>query len=385
MKKVSIFRLYILVFLYALIANFAHPVTPTFIKNLGLHDYMFGLAFACMAFTNFLFSPFWSKMANKYGAGKVFALAFMGYGAMQLCFGLSTMEWQICLARMAGGFFISAISVAQLIYIIKNSSDSGKDLAILASLSAVVSPFGYLIGGFIGDFSVVGTFVIQSIGLILVGFLGLAILGDSETENTSFALSEINPLSHFIESKDLIKGFVLIFLIMVTVSSFASTCYEQCFNYYIKDQFNFPSSYNGILKDGVGFIALLANSLITIRLLKTNTFRTITYVFGLLFAMLLAVIFVDDMVPFIIVNVVFFGCNSIYLPLLQDMITKRNKDRSNEVVGLYNATKAIGMVVGSLFAGFIYASGPKLSFVFSALAFFICIFLSILHAKKAGA
>ena len=172
---------------------------------------------------------------------------------------------------------------------------------------------------------------------------------------------------------------------MVTVSSFASTCYEQCFNYYIKDQFNFPSSYNGILKAGVGFIALLANSLITIRLLKTNTFRTITYVFGLLFAMLLAVIFVDDMVPFIIVNVVFFGCNSIYLPLLQDMITKRNKDRSNEVVGLYNATKAIGMVVGSLFAGFIYASGPKLSFVFSALAFFICIFLSIVHAKKAGA
>lgn len=385
MKKVSIFRLYLLVFLYSLIANFAHPVTPTFIKMLGLHDYMFGLAFACMAFTNFLFSPFWSKMANKFGAGKVFAAAFIGYGAMQLCFGLSTMEWQICLARMVGGFFISAISVSQLIYIIKNSENSGKDLAILASLSAVVSPFGYLIGGFIGDFSVVGTFVIQSVGLVLVGFLGMIILGDSKTEETSFTLAEINPLAHFVESGDLIRSFVLIFLIMVTVSSFASTCYEQCFNYYIKDQFNFPSSYNGILKAGVGFIALLANSLITIRLLKTNTFRTITYVFGLLFIMLMAVIFTEDMIPFIIVNVVFFGCNSIYLPLLQDMITKRNKERSNEVVGLYNATKAIGMVIGSLFAGFIYAYGPKLSFVFSAAAFFICIFLSILHARKANA
>lgn len=121
------------------------------------------------------------------------------------------------------------------------------------------------------------------------------------------------------------------------------------------------------------------------RLLKTNTFKSITYVFTILFIMLVAVVFVSDMVPFIIINVVFFGCNSIFLPLLQDMMTKRNKDRSSEMVGLYNATRSIGMVFGSLFAGFIYAFGPKLSFIFSAIAFFICIFVSIGHAKKANA
>ena len=40
--------------LFNLAANFAHPVTPTVIKNLNLHDYMFGLALAAMLFTNFL-------------------------------------------------------------------------------------------------------------------------------------------------------------------------------------------------------------------------------------------------------------------------------------------------------------------------------------------
>lgn len=385
MKKISVTHLMFLNFLYSLVANFAHPVTPTFIKDLGLHDYMFGLAFACMSFTNFLFSPFWSKMSARYGANKVFSSAFIGYALMQLCFGFSTQEWQICFARLGGGIFISAISVSQMVYVVRNSENKGKDLALLITLNAVTAPFGFLIGGFIGDWSVVGTFIIQAAGLLVTGIISLLILGDSETENVEFTIKEINPLNDFVRSKDLIRGFVVVFLVMVTCASFASTCYEQCFNYYIKDQFNFPSSYNGILKAGVGFIALLANSFITMRLLKTNTFRSVTYVFALLFSMLIGVIVLDSMVPFIIVNVVFFGLNSIYLPLLQDMMTKRNKDRSNEMVGLFNAVRSIGMVVGSLFAGFIYAYGPKLSFIFSAAAFFVCIFLSIRHAKMAKA
>ncbi len=364
-------------FLYSLVANFAHPVTPTLIKDLGLHDYMFGLAFACMSLANFMFSPMWGKICSKLGPGKVYSAAFLGYGLMQFIFGLATQEWHICLARFGGGFFISAISVGQMVYVIKNSPNKGKHLAFLATLNAVTAPFGFLIGGFIGDYTIRGTFYIQAVGLALIGVLGMFILGDSDVENVSMSLKEMNPLAAFVNSRDLIKGYVVFFLITVACSAFASTCYEQCFNYYIKDQFNFPSSYNGILKAGVGFIALAAYYLVTMRLLKTNTYKTITFVFATLFAMLVLVILFNDMIPFIIINVVFFGCNSIYAPLQQDKMTKRNKARSSEMAGLYNATSSIGMVIGSLSAGFIYAYGPKLSFVFSAIAFFVCIFVSI--------
>ena len=47
--------------LFCLSSNYAHPVTPTIIHNLGLHDYMFGLALAVMMAANFLFSPFWAR------------------------------------------------------------------------------------------------------------------------------------------------------------------------------------------------------------------------------------------------------------------------------------------------------------------------------------
>ena len=63
MKYRTRFRCFFLTLvLFNLAANFAHPVTPTLIKNLNLHDYMFGAALAAMLFTNFLLSPFWGKI-----------------------------------------------------------------------------------------------------------------------------------------------------------------------------------------------------------------------------------------------------------------------------------------------------------------------------------
>ena len=183
MKKVSTKILFFLIFLYSLAANFAHPITPTFIKEMGLHDYMFGVAFSCMALTNFLFSPLWSKLSEKYGGAKVLSIGLLGYGVMQVFFGISKSEVQICIARLVAGFFLSGISVSQLIYCLKNSKDVSKDLAICATVNMVVSPFGFLIGGFLGDWNILGTFYIQGISLFLIGLLGLLIFGDSDTED----------------------------------------------------------------------------------------------------------------------------------------------------------------------------------------------------------
>ena len=383
MKKVSIRILFILVVLYSLAANFAHPITPTFIKELGLHDYMFGVAFACMSLTNFLFSPFWGKMSEKYGDGLIFCLCHLGYGVMQVVFGISITEWQICIARLVGGFFISGISVSQLLYVLHNSKEVSKDMAIVATLNMVVSPFGFLIGGFLGDWNLLGTFVIQGVSLFLIGVLGLFILGDSNnSKEVKFTSADLNPFKDFASAKDILNAFILSFLISAGIASFASTCYEQCFNYYIKDIFGFPSSYNGILKAGVGFIALIANGTITMRLLKTNTFKSIVPVFGLLFVMLIGVCVIDDIVPFIILNVVFFGMNSIYLPLQQAMLDKFKSKNDGQLVGLFNAIRSLGMVFGSLVAGFIYEVGPKMSFGLAALAFLVCIFLCVYNYKK---
>ncbi len=351
---------------------------------------MFGVAFASMSLTNFAFSPFWGKISRSIGSSKVLGFCFMGYAFSQFIFGSATTEFQIALARFIAGIFISGISVNQILYVLDNSEEgkAGQNLATQVTINVVLNAFGYMIGGFLGDISIELTFAAQVIGLFLGGVMYLLFLEDGnvskEKVNFKAVLSSSNPFQAFIEGKEIMSYVVITFLMMGVAASFATTCYEQCFNYYIKDQFGFPPSANGMLKAVVGFITLLANSTICNYLLKkTNIVKSVTPVFAICFSMMISIILLEDIVPFIIMNVVFFGFNAIYQPILQAMINILvPKEQNGILAGLHNAMRSLGMMGGSLLAGFIYAVGPKMAFIVSAIAFLLAIGSSLLMRKK---
>ena len=62
----------------------------------------------------------------------------------------------IILARMFAGLFTGGIFVSFLTYIVNKSDpeDQGKYLTYSATIKSVASAFGYMIGGFLGEFSV---------------------------------------------------------------------------------------------------------------------------------------------------------------------------------------------------------------------------------------
>lgn len=108
--------------LESLAANFAHPITPTLIQNLQLPDYSFGMLYAGMAFTNFLFSPFWAKQVTRMGSRRVLGICCVGYGIGQLLFAIMKTLPTIMLARLLSGFFVGGIMVSFLTYIIHTST-----------------------------------------------------------------------------------------------------------------------------------------------------------------------------------------------------------------------------------------------------------------------
>ena len=379
----AIIRLNIFVFLYSLIANFVHPVTPTFIQMLGLHNYMFGLAFGMMSLANFLFSPFWGKMAERLGPGRIISMSVIGYGCMQLIFGLSTKEWHICVARFFGGFFISATSVAEIVYIMQNSEDVGKDLAMMSMNNTIVSQFGFLIGGFIGLLGVRLTFFIQAAGLACLGiYAGFALKDKSRGGSVPITVKDINPFADFIATKDVLNTYTVLFLAIAAMASLGATCYEQCFNYYIKDVFGFPSSYNGMVKAVIGFICFALNYLVAMKIIRRGRCdRSIIWIFAVMIVLMLGVIGIDAFIPFLIVNILFFGVNSIVKVMTHNMIADHTGKEGAKTAGIYNSISMLGNVGGSFLAGFVYEVSPKSSFVVSAAAIACCLVLAVVHLK----
>ncbi len=382
---------YIIVALESLAANLAHPITPTLIQNLNLPDYMFGLMFAGMSITNFLFSPFWGKLADYLQSRSILLIGCIGYGLGQLFFWQATTPFTIMIARCFSGFFVGGISVAMLTYLVNTSAaeDRNRNLTIHATTVTVASTFGYLIGGLAGELSLDIAFGLQVALLFACGLLfALLCRKDRRQNNSRPSVSQIakgaNPFSAFIAGRQFMTPLFAILFGVVLLSMFASTAYDQCFNYYIKDQFGFSSAYNGTIKAVIGVISLVSNMTLCLYIVrKTNVARS--NVLLLLFGgiSMLGVLIFESVLPFILFTILYFGINAISVPVLQSLVSGRaSSQNSNLVMGFYNAIKSLGMVAGSLIAGFVYDYNPKFPFMLAAISFAGAFLLALGYWKK---
>lgn len=383
---------FIFVALENIAANLAHPITPTLIKNLMLPSYMFGLMYAGMSGTNFLFSPFWGKMADYLDSKKLLLIGCCGYGAGQYMFWHCHTIGTIMAARCISGFFVAAIGVCTLTYLVNTSAEEerGQLLTIFAAVQTVCSSFGYLIGGLLGEISLNLSFGLQVCLLVLCGLAFLCFLHSDRKSNAPFTtrglLRDVNPFSAFLAGRLFMTMSFAILFGVVLFSFFASTAYDQCFNYYIKDQFGLTSAYNGTIKAAIGIISLIANMTLCMYIIKKTRVAVsnacILFVGSML---MIGVILTDNLTVFIVLTIFYLAVNAISVPVLQSLITsKAEKKTSNLVMGFYNAMKSLGGVLGALFAGFIYEIGPKLPFLFAAIGFCIAFLLALVYVGRSN-
>ena len=363
--------------LFNLAANFAHPVTPTIIQNLHLHDYMFGVALAMMQLANFLMSPVWGKLNSKISSRLTLLIGCCGYGVAQLWFALATTELMIILARLFAGVFVGGIFVSFLTYVVNmaDPKDQPKYLTWSATIQSVAGAFGYLVGGVLGEYTIKGTFLIQALCLVVTGAAFFFIcLPDKQTEGRIQLVQIVKDANPFGAFKDCAKFMTLSFATLFVVNvliNFGNTGFDQAFNYYLKAQLNLTSSYNGIIKAAVGLVSFVANMTLCIWLIqKTDTKKSLALLVGICALASVGTLISPKIGIFITFSILVYAGYSVSLPVLQNMVaTKADPAQKNLVMGFYNSTKSLGSISGSLTAGFIYAIHPKLPFGCTALIY----------------
>ncbi len=370
--------------LFNLAANFAHPVTPTIIKDLNLPDYMFGLMLAAMQFSNFLFSPFWGKINGTISSRNTLLICCTGYGVAQLGFACATTQAVILLVRILAGVFVGGIFVSFLTYVVGTAKpeDQARYLTYSATIQAVCGAFGYLVGGVLGEFSIRGTFFLQALCLGLAGAMfRLVCLPDGQQEKMSMKqiLKETNPLQAFLDGRYFLNmAFVMLFAVNILMN-FANTGFDQVFNYYLKDQLGLTSAYNGVIKAAVGLISFVFNMTVCLWIIrKTDTKKSMILLMGLCTLTSVGTVLVPQVGLFILLSVFVYAGYSVSLPVLQNMVAvQADPARKNLVMGFYNATKSLGSIIGSLMAGFLYAVHTKLPFVVVAVAYGVSVLAAV--------
>ena len=389
--RYSLFFFAMTLFIFA--SNFIHPVTPTLIQNLNLPDYMFGLMPAATLLFMFLFSPFWGKITTMISSRNTLLITSIGYAVAQATLAYCTQPVTMLTMRSLAGFFGSGSFVAFLTYVINTakSEDQAKFLTYSATIQAVAAPFGYLAGGVLGEWSLIGTFYIHASAVVVSGFIFRFACEADFTHTSKLPLRDIikdsNPLQAIMDGRHFMtKAFALLFTVNVLMN-FGNFGFDHAFNYYLKDQLHLTSSYNGIIKAAVGFVSFLANMTLCMWMLhKTNVKKSMISI--TLFCTLAAagVLLIPNMAVYIACSIMVYAGYSISLPLVQHMSAEESDPaQKNLVMGFYNATKWMGSVIGSLTAGLLYSFHAQLPFAAAAAAYGVSILAAIgylLSGKK---
>ena len=364
--------------LFNLAANFAHPVTPTFFQQLGLADYLFGYALATMLTLNFLLSPFWGKLNSLISSRTSMLIACLGYALGQVFFALATSESEVLIARAFAGVFTGGTFVTMLNYIINTAPDGrtrGVWLTICSTIGSVAGAFGYFIGGMLGVIDIRLAFGAQVVCLCLSGFLYYIVcIPDTRSgldkPNPAKLIKEANPFAAFSESTKFMSLTVAVLLAVVALHSLGTVGFDQSFNYYLKDQFNFSSAYNGTLKAIMGLVTLIANSTVCLWLIRnTDVKRSIIALLLLCTLTALLIVNMGSVMPFLVLNVCFYAIGAICMPLFQSIVAGVTKaGDSNLVMGLYNSIKSLGSIIGAAASGSLYVLNPKFPFHFAMIA-----------------
>lgn len=369
MKKKHSLSIFMLIYVLAgMGANFAHPITPNYLKYLDFPSSMFGLVFAAMSLTNFLFSPFWGVMSRYVSAKKLLFIGSIGYGVGQFLFGFFSSPWIIIMGRLISGAFISAVFVAASYYVISISSDDdkSKNIAKMVTVFSVSGMAGYFLGGYLGTINLFLPFVVQVSVLVLSGVLFYVLLLDNEVESDvdlNRIWSGSNPLVK--RKTPLSKDFKILFVVIL-LTSIASTTLSQTYSYYLVDVLNMTSFANGVTKGLVGIGSMILNFTLTLWIVKSrDVSRKISYVhLSIALVGITLIVFGKEALLFSGIGIVMMILDSVSVSLLQSKNTQiATTDNQGEMLGLHNAYKNLGGIVGSLVAGVIYEWYVLLPFI----------------------
>ncbi len=361
MKKILLLNFLMLTFF-----NFAHPVTPMMMDSKMISDSYFGLFFMMMSLGTFLFSPFWGNNIDRTGTKKIMIAAPLGYLVGQLIFAYSDIELLMMVGRFLAGCFASAwiVGTASYINLISKPEDKVRHFGfqlVSANLGGIV---GQTLSGYVGNSFYMHSFYVQFICLMTVSFLAFLLLENLFPETK--VVDKVSLSSSFKLVHKYHFTFILVAMIML---SFLSNTFMSTIAYFGADVLEFTPIEVGRLNSYISLLGLISN-LFLVKLLSNRLTFLKSFILQITMAVLggfiIIITLVDgfSLIGFIISITLIMIFSSMYRPFTQSYLINSKKFEPGLILGIVNASNAIGMIGGSLTFSIFYAANYIYPFVF---------------------
>lgn len=388
MKK-SVVVVLILYFFQAVIHNLGHPITFSYVRALGIDEYMFGVFFSEMSLGLALGGLFWGVLGGRFNKKNLILFGLLVYSVGQFAFGNVHNLVVMNIVRFMSGFGVAASVTLLLSYLVEKSDDDKKKRNIAYSAALIVggAGLGYYVGGMIPNLLADDilrqtelVFLVQAIINTIFAFTVFFSLEDCENGYEEDTLTMIDHVKNI----RTLNPNLLIFLGSLTLTSIAAINLSKYTEAEI-DVLGYGSLGIGNFVAVTSIVSVLASVLIIKPIIKLNKDFLVMILVNLFSAIIVIIVFrMDDlMVGLYSLYLVYVVLKAIYSPFEISYISSHAKQGEiSKIMGVRQFFFAIGFVIGPLVGGFLYDIKPIYVFNLSAILFLIAFVMIIIIGRR---
>jgi DHA1 family multidrug resistance protein-like MFS transporter len=360
------------------------PILPDLVVTFGGTGIEMGGLMAIFSAMQFLFSPMWGSLSDRFGRKPILMLGVFGNAISMLALGFSTQLWMLFAARSLAGVLSSATLPTAMAYI-SDSTDKksrGGGMGVIGAAMGLGMVLGPGAGGLLSSISLQAPFYFAAVlSLIAMFAIWLFLPETLAVKKRETAVKLQGPqLRAMWES---LFGSLAFLFIAAFMISFALTNFEGIYAYYAKERYGYGPETIGIILTAIGIVSVIVQGALTgfatrkfgeVNVIKTSLFASVV---GFLI-MLLA----TNLTTVILTSSFFVLANAMLRPAVSSLISQRTSQGQGIAMGLNNAYMSLGRVIGPMWAGIVIDIDLFFPFITGAAVMLIGFIASLVYLRR---
>ncbi len=330
------------------------PLLPFYIKSMGGSGISMGILMATFSLMQFLFSPLWGDLSDRYGRKKFLLLGIFGNGISMILMGFATELWMLFAARALAGVLSSATLPTAMAYISDSTDEEsrGGGMGVIGAAFGFGMVLGPGIGGLMSDISLSAPFFLaaglSALSLLFIWFLLPESLAEEDRlkDAKGFKGPQIGAMWEALFSP---LGFLFALAFLL---SFGMTNFEGVFGLYAEMRYSYDAKTVGMVLTVIGTISAVVQGVLTGPSIKrwgdTNVIKSSLIASTVGFLLMLTA---TNLTTVMLTTGFFVLSNAMLRPSVASLISKRAEKGQGIAMGLNNSFMSLGRIAGPIWAG----------------------------------